>query len=112
MHCISAMVHFVSYMIHCFSAMIHCFSLIHFSYDALLGSGDSWVELCHRGMLHSGDNDSTGVIAGACYGAMYGFHGVPEPNYKVSPKPIWDFLSIIPKKELHKRQIPFSSMLQ
>ena len=32
-------------------------------------------------MLHSGDNDSTGVIAGFCFGAMYGFKGVPLCNY-------------------------------
>ena len=54
-----------------------------YSYDALLGAGDDWVELCHRGMLHGGDNDSTGVIAGACYGAMFGFNGVPQKNYMV-----------------------------
>ena len=30
------------------------------AYDALLGAGDSWEELCLRGMLHGGDNDSTG----------------------------------------------------
>ncbi|XP_023930724.1 ral guanine nucleotide dissociation stimulator-like 1 [Lingula anatina] len=35
-----------------------------------------------KAMLHGGDNDSTGVIAGACYGAMYGFQGVPENHYK------------------------------
>ncbi|XP_013411174.1 protein ADP-ribosylarginine hydrolase isoform X2 [Lingula anatina] len=52
------------------------------SYDALLGSGNSWEKLCERAMLHGGDNDSTGVIAGACYGAMYGFQGVPENHYK------------------------------
>ena len=35
-------------------------------------------------MFHSGDSDSTGVIAAACFGAMYGFKGVPDPNHKVS----------------------------
>ena len=34
-------------------------------------------------MFHSGDSDSTGVIAAACYGAMYGFKDVPENLYKV-----------------------------
>ena len=29
-------------------------------------------------MLHGGDNDSTGTIAGAWYGAMYGYQGVPK----------------------------------
>eukprot|EP00795_Rhopilema_esculentum_P013353 gene13353-4203_t len=52
------------------------------AYDALLASGSDWEKLCHHGMLHGGDNDSTGVIAGACFGAMYGFRGVPECNYK------------------------------
>ena len=36
-----------------------------------------------RGMFHGGDSDSTGVMAGCWYGAMYGFEGVPEGNYKV-----------------------------
>lgn len=52
------------------------------AYDALLGAGDSWIELCKRGMLHGGDNDSTGAIAGAMFGALYGFKGVPLCNYK------------------------------
>ncbi len=34
-------------------------------------------------MLHGGDNDSTGCIAGSFYGAIYGFNGVNEKNYKV-----------------------------
>lgn len=34
-------------------------------------------------MFHGGDSDSTGVIAACCYGAMYGYEGVPEVNYKV-----------------------------
>ena len=33
-------------------------------------------------MFHAGDSDSTGVIAAACFGAMYGYKGVPEGNYK------------------------------
>ena len=53
------------------------------SYDALLGAAGDWRELCLRGMLHGGDSDSTGVIAGACYGAMHGFKGVPEGHYQV-----------------------------
>ena len=54
------------------------------SYDALLGAGSDWIEMCKRGVLHYGDSDSTGVIAGACFGAMYGFEGVPDRNYVVS----------------------------
>lgn len=52
------------------------------AYDALLSSGDSWFELCSRGMLHGGDSDSTGIIVGACWGAMRGYEGVPENHYK------------------------------
>ena len=32
-------------------------------------------------MLHGGDNDSTGTIAGAWYGAFYGLNNVPSKNY-------------------------------
>ena len=52
------------------------------AYDALLYAQNDWVKLCRHGMLHSGDNDSTGVIAGFCFGAMYGYHEVPVCNYK------------------------------
>ena len=31
------------------------------AYDALMGGGDSWEEVCLRGMLHGGDSDSTGT---------------------------------------------------
>ena len=46
-------------------------------------SGSSWKELCDRGVFHAGDSDSTGVIAGAAFGVMYGKEGIPECNYKV-----------------------------
>ncbi|XP_064611387.1 ADP-ribosylhydrolase ARH1-like isoform X2 [Liolophura sinensis] len=52
------------------------------AYDALLYASDNWNELCNRAMFHGGDSDSTGVIAGACYGAMHGFKGVPKGLYK------------------------------
>ncbi|KAI8494766.1 hypothetical protein Bbelb_273710 [Branchiostoma belcheri] len=52
------------------------------AYDALLSSGDSWEELCKRSMFHAGDSDSTGVIAACCWGAMYGYKGVHQNNYK------------------------------
>lgn len=52
------------------------------AYDALLGAGASWEELCSRSMFHSGDSDSTGVIAAAWWGALYGTDGVPVCNYK------------------------------
>ncbi|KAJ7371113.1 hypothetical protein OS493_027801 [Desmophyllum pertusum] len=52
------------------------------AYDALLGAGASWEELCSRAMFHGGDSDSTGVIAAAWWGALYGMDGVPVGNYK------------------------------
>ncbi|CAM4678004.1 ADP-ribosylhydrolase ARH1-like [Lepidochelys kempii] len=52
------------------------------AYDALLGSGDRWDELCSRAMFHGGDSDSTGVIAGCCWGLAYGLAGVPEGNHR------------------------------
>ncbi|XP_067892330.1 ADP-ribosylarginine hydrolase [Heterodontus francisci] len=52
------------------------------AYDAILGSGNSWEKLCNRAVFHGGDNDSTGAIAAAWWGAMYGFDQVPVSNYK------------------------------
>ncbi|KAL0963901.1 hypothetical protein UPYG_G00315130 [Umbra pygmaea] len=52
------------------------------AYDALLRAGDSWVELANHGFFHGGDSDSTAVIAAAWWGALFGFRGVPEINYK------------------------------
>lgn len=40
------------------------------AYDGLLGCGGDWKELCLRAMLHGGDNDSTGCIAGSWFGAL------------------------------------------
>ncbi|XP_059157146.1 ADP-ribosylhydrolase ARH1-like [Physella acuta] len=51
------------------------------AYDALLGAGDNWKELCYRSMFHGGDSDSTGVIAACCFGALYGFKNVPSANH-------------------------------
>merc|ERR1712025_414009 len=59
------------------------------AYDALLwvetqlpdgSDAERWAELCHRAVLHRGDNDSTGSIAGAWYGALHGFEGVPAKH--------------------------------
>ncbi|XP_048256812.1 ADP-ribosylhydrolase ARH1-like [Haliotis rufescens] len=52
------------------------------AYDAILGAGQDWKELCMRGVFHGGDSDSTGTIAACCYGAMYGLEGVPKGNYR------------------------------
>ena len=61
-------------------ASLHFFS---YSYDALLGCAGSWDELCRRGVLHGGDNDSTGAIAGAWYGALYGNKDVNYLHFHV-----------------------------
>ncbi|WAR20839.1 ADPRH-like protein [Mya arenaria] len=52
------------------------------AYDAILSHNGTWTDLCHHGMFHGGDNDSTGVITGALFGALNGFSSVPEGNYK------------------------------
>merc|ERR1711904_396375 len=61
------------------------------AYDALLwvatqmridsSAADRWAELCYRATLHRGDNDSTGSIASAWFGALHGFDGVPAKHY-------------------------------
>lgn len=51
------------------------------AYDALLGSNGSWEQFCLRGILHGGDNDSTGTIGGAWFGALYGFQSVPKCHF-------------------------------
>lgn len=48
------------------------------AYDALLDSGDNWEKLIYYSMLHVGDSDTVGAIAGGLYGAMYGIDKVPE----------------------------------
>jgi ADP-ribosylarginine hydrolase len=40
------------------------------AYDAFLGSKGDWTEFCLRGVLHGGDNDSTGCIGAAWFGAL------------------------------------------
>ncbi|XP_040399552.1 protein ADP-ribosylarginine hydrolase-like isoform X2 [Cygnus olor] len=45
--------------------------------EALLAAGGCWAALCHRGVLHGGDNDSTGTIAAGCWGLLGGLAAVP-----------------------------------
>merc|ERR1719189_322072 len=62
------------------------------AYDALLwvetqlepdcAPSTRWAELCHRAVLHRGDNDSTGSIAAAWFGAIHGFQGVPPKHHR------------------------------
>ncbi|XP_061300426.1 ADP-ribosylhydrolase ARH1-like [Pezoporus flaviventris] len=46
--------------------------------EALLAAGGAWAELCGRAALHGGDSDSTGTIAGGCWGLRCGLGAVPE----------------------------------
>ena len=48
------------------------------AYDCLLDARDNWEKLVIYSMLHMGDTDTTGCIAGSWYGALYGFHDVPK----------------------------------
>lgn len=52
------------------------------AYDALLRARESWPKLCSGSMFHGGDSDSTGVIAAAWWGGLYGMKGVPPCNYE------------------------------
>ena len=58
-----------------------CDSVI-IAYDALILSKGSWDSLVFNAALHFGDNDTTGTIAGAWYGAFYGFKEFDENNIK------------------------------
>lgn len=51
------------------------------AYDALLYSKQDWPTFCLTGVLHGGDNDSTGSIGGALYGALYGFDKTVPINH-------------------------------
>jgi ADP-ribosylarginine hydrolase len=60
-------------------------SLDHCKKQAKKGlTANKWEEVCLRGMLHGGDSDSTGTIAAAWYGALYGFDEVYPSSYEHS----------------------------
>ena len=48
------------------------------SYDCLIDAGKNWEKLVIYSMLHMGDTDTTGAIAGGLYGALYGQPSVPS----------------------------------
>lgn len=48
------------------------------AYDALLDCDGKWEKLVFYSMLHPGDSDTVGSIAGGLYGALYGFGDVPN----------------------------------
>ncbi|XP_039770897.1 protein ADP-ribosylarginine hydrolase-like protein 1 isoform X1 [Ornithorhynchus anatinus] len=52
------------------------------AYDALLGTGCDWPELCNRAMFHGGESGATGSIAGCLYGLLYGLNNVPKGLYQ------------------------------
>jgi ADP-ribosylglycohydrolase len=49
------------------------------AYDSLLDCDGFWEKLVFYSMLHPGDSDTVGAIAGGLYGAVYGYGDVP-PN--------------------------------
>lgn len=48
------------------------------AYSALLDCDKNWEKLTYYSMLHTGDSDTVGAIAGGLYGIMYGFENVPK----------------------------------
>lgn len=48
------------------------------AYDSLLDCGGNWEKLVFYSMLHIGDSDTVGAIAGGLFGAVYGFSDVPK----------------------------------
>lgn len=52
------------------------------AYDCLLDSEKNWEKIVIYSMLHMGDTDTTGCLAGAFYGAVYGFYDIPKNFYE------------------------------
>lgn len=50
------------------------------AYDCLLDSNASWEKLVIYSMIHVGDSDTTGAIAGGLYGLLYGIENIPHKN--------------------------------
>ncbi|CAF0996561.1 unnamed protein product [Adineta steineri] len=73
------------------------------AYNSLLTCHGSWTELCKRAALHGGHGDATGCVAGALFGAIYGFENVPKQNYKNVE--YHDELENVAKKLYNLRQI-------
>lgn len=48
------------------------------AYNALLDCDGNWEKLVYYSMLHGGDSDTVGSIAGGLYGSVYGSNNVPE----------------------------------
>lgn len=52
------------------------------AYDAVLDCDGCWEKLIVYSMLHSGDSDTIGAVAGALYGAVYAFGDVPDKLHR------------------------------
>ncbi|XP_078514179.1 inactive ADP-ribosyltransferase ARH2 isoform X1 [Lissotriton helveticus] len=52
------------------------------AYDALLGAGADFKELCYRAMLHGGESAATGAVAGCLFGLLHGLNSVPKGLYQ------------------------------
>jgi ADP-ribosylarginine hydrolase len=52
------------------------------AFDAVLDCDGKWEKLIVYSMLHSGDSDTIGSIAGGIYGSVYGFGDVPKHMLK------------------------------
>lgn len=48
------------------------------AYDALIDCNGNWEKLVYYSMLHMGDSDTTGAIAGGLYGLLYGIDNVGD----------------------------------
>ena len=54
------------------------FDSVIMAYDSILESEGNFEKLIYNAMLHAGDSDSTGCIAGALFGAYYGNVNIPK----------------------------------
>lgn len=48
------------------------------AYDCLVDAGNNWEKLVYYSMLHMGDTDTTGCIAGGLFGILHGMDDVPK----------------------------------
>jgi ADP-ribosylglycohydrolase len=47
------------------------------AYNGLIDCEGNWEKLVYYTMLHGGDSDTVGAIAGGLYGILYGYGNVP-----------------------------------
>jgi ADP-ribosylglycohydrolase len=53
-------------------------SAVIMAYDAVISCNKNWERLVYYSILHIGDANAIGAIAGGLYGALYGFDNVPK----------------------------------